>query len=76
MSGLASNEIRLEQGTIGVRIGEGRTAEVLRNICYQVSQDAEKWDKLIKQIYELFEVQVNNPYYIQDAGRSDDGLPR
>ncbi len=40
----------------------------MRNICYQVSQDAEKWDKLIKQIYELFDVQVNNPYYIQERG--------
>ncbi len=68
MSGLASNEIRLEQGTIGVRIGEGRTAEVLRNICYQVSQDTEKWDKIIKQINELFGVQINNPYYIQERG--------
>ena len=36
MSGLASNETRLDQGAINVRIGEGRTAEVLRNLCYQV----------------------------------------
>ncbi len=30
MSGLASNETRLDEGAIDVRIGEGRTAEVLR----------------------------------------------
>ena len=36
MSGLAATETRLDQGAINVRIGEGRTAEVLRNLCYQV----------------------------------------
>ena len=35
MSGLAANETRLDQGAINVRLGEGRTAEVLRNLCYQ-----------------------------------------
>ena len=32
MSGLMANEIRLDPGAIDVRIGEGRTAEVLRNL--------------------------------------------
>ena len=39
--GSRANETRLDDGAINVRIGEGRTAEVLRNLCYQVSQDAE-----------------------------------
>jgi hypothetical protein len=34
MSGLAANETRLDPGAISVRLGEGRTAEVLRNLCY------------------------------------------
>lgn len=68
MSGLASNEIRLEEGTIGVRIGEGRTAEVLRNLCYQVSQDNEKWDKLCVQIKALFGVELDRPNYIAERG--------
>ncbi len=68
MSGLASNEIRLEEGTIGVRIGEGRTAEVLRNLCYQVSQDSEKWDKLCVQIKALFGVELDRPNYIAERG--------
>ena len=33
MSGLTANETRLDVGAINVRIGEGRTAEVLRNLC-------------------------------------------
>ncbi|MGA3327978.1 MAG: AAA family ATPase [Terriglobia bacterium] len=36
MSGLLANETRLDQGAINVRLGEGRTAEVLRNLCYRI----------------------------------------
>ncbi len=70
MSGLAANEIRLEPGTIGVRIGEGRTAEVLRNLCFQVSQDndIQKWERLCKQIRELFGVELAIPEYIYERG--------
>lgn len=68
MSGLSSNEIRLEQGTIGVRIGEGRTAEVLRNICHQVSLNIQTWQSLCNQIHALFGVHLNEPQYIQERG--------
>ena len=68
MSGLASNEIRLDPGAINVRIGEGRTAEVLRNLCYQVSQDEKKWEDLCKKISDLFGVQLDRPDYIQERG--------
>ncbi|RKU12881.1 AAA family ATPase [Candidatus Poribacteria bacterium] len=68
MSGLTSNEIRLEQGTIDVRIGEGRTADVLRNLCYQVSQNPETWKKLCDQIRMLFGVQLDKPDYIKERG--------
>ena len=40
MSGLASNETRLDTGAINVRVGEGRTAEVLRNLCHQILQES------------------------------------
>ena len=36
MSGLAATETRLDHGAVNVRIGEGRTAEVLRNLCYSI----------------------------------------
>lgn len=38
MSGVAANETRLDEGAIDVRIGEGRTAEVLRNLCWNAYQ--------------------------------------
>jgi energy-coupling factor transporter ATP-binding protein EcfA2 len=68
MSGLASNETRLDEGAINVRIGEGRTAEVLRNLCYQVSQNEKKWEDLCKKISDLFGVKLDKPDYIQERG--------
>ena len=68
MSGLASNETRLDPGAINVRIGEGRTAEVLRNLCYQVSENSETWERLCKQIRKLFGVKLAIPEYIHERG--------
>ena len=48
MSGLAANETRLDQGAINVRVGEGQTAAVLRNLCYAIhSSKPELWEKLV-----------------------------
>ena len=69
MSGLISNESRLEPGAINVRIGEGRTAEVLRNLCYQVLQDTQntqKWGTLCEKIRALFGVNLDDPKYIPE----------
>ncbi len=68
MSGLVSNETRLDQGAINVRIGEGRTAEVLRNLCYQISLDEKKWEKLCEKINNLFGAQLDKPDYVQGRG--------
>jgi hypothetical protein len=62
MSGLAANEPRLELGAINVRIGEGRTAEVLRNLCHQVLQRPdgnERWERLSERITTLFGVELD-----------------
>ena len=63
MSGLAATEDHLQEGTISVRIGEGRTAEVLRNLCYRIHSDADKsnWDRLVDQLDGLFGVTLNPP---------------
>jgi ABC-type lipoprotein export system ATPase subunit len=71
MSGLASNETRLDPGAINVRVGEGRTAEVLRNLCHHIlweREDSETWTTICQQIKELFGVQLNNPHYIPERG--------
>ena len=68
MSGLVSNETRLDEGAINVRIGEGRTAEVLRNLCYQVSEGTQKWETLCEKISSLFGVNLDKPEYIPERG--------
>ena len=76
MSGLASNETRLDTGAINVRVGEGRTAEVLRNLCYQVLQEQEenkKWKTICQQIKDLFGVQLDEPNYILQRGEIEMG---
>lgn len=65
MSGLAANETRLDTGAINVRLGEGRTAEVLRNLCYQIvhgEEGAGRWRKICHQIEELFGVKLDEPF--------------
>ena len=71
MSGLTTNETRLESGAINVRLGEGRTAEVLRNLCYQVTEtlDGEdRWMALSGRLEDLFGVKLNRPWLIAERG--------
>ena len=71
MSGLAANETRLDPGAIDVRLGEGRTAEVLRNQCYKILTDEDgenRWKGLCDRIQRLFGVQLEPPRYIRERG--------
>jgi hypothetical protein len=69
MSGLAANETRLDEGAIGVRIGEGRTAEVLRNLCWQALQrSAGGWSQIVERMRSLFGVGLDDPEYIKERG--------
>lgn len=70
MSGLAANETRLDPGAINVRVGEGRTAEVLRNLCYRLVEQTDKtgWKKLQTHIHALFGVTIEEPKYIPERG--------
>ena len=69
MSGLAATETRLDQGAVNVRIGEGRTAEVLRNLCYRIHEDhPEQWDVLVTQIESLFGSRLHSPRYVAERG--------
>ena len=70
MSGLAATETRLDGGAVNVRVGEGRTAEVLRNLCLQVhDEDGDLWHRLVGQIESLFGSEIRPPRYI--AGRGE-----
>jgi energy-coupling factor transporter ATP-binding protein EcfA2 len=71
MSGLAANETRLDAGAINVRLGEGRTAEVLRNLCQMVLLEPdgeERWDRITSRIRQFFGVDLDAPDYIAERG--------
>jgi len=71
MSGLAANETKLDPGAINVLLGEGRTAEVLRNLCYQIWTGPEgeaRWQHLVHRIESLFQVILDEPQYIPERG--------
>jgi ABC-type arginine transport system ATPase subunit len=71
MSGMAATEDRLQDGAVNVRIGEGRTAEVLRNLCFQIysSPDQASWKALVAQIGDLFGVTLDPPEFIKERGQ-------
>ncbi len=70
MSGLIANETLLTPGAIDVRIGEGRTAEVLRNLCLQVyeNKSSPNWSILVEKMKELFGIEILPPVRIPTRG--------
>jgi len=69
MSGVSANETRLDEGAIDVRIGEGRTAEVLRNLCWNAYQsNPDRWKDIVQRMKALFGVTIQNPRYIKERG--------
>ncbi|HEX5736704.1 MAG TPA: AAA family ATPase [Blastocatellia bacterium] len=73
MSGLADREFIKQAGEIGVLIGQGQTAQVLRNLCYQIyGQDGDvskpEWEELTARIEKLFGVKLLPPEYIKERG--------
>lgn len=76
MSGISTLEDKLQKGAIDRRLGEGKTAEVLRNICYEVlypeihsAQNAEKnWASLCKAVEEMFGAKLQKPEFIKVTG--------
>ncbi len=68
LSGLASTEMRLDEGAVNVLVGEGRTAEVLRNLCYRVHGADHGWEDLVRRIRDSFGAELRPPRYIQERG--------
>lgn len=71
MSGLAAVEPKFESGRINVLLGEGQTAQVLRNLCYQIYEGSEKnaeWKDLTNHVKMLFGVFLLPPKYIKERG--------
>ena len=70
MSGLSSTETMLQPGAVNVLLGEGRTAEVLRNLCFEVFINHRSlWDNvLVPRMRELFGATILEPQYNPERG--------
>ncbi|MFH1672266.1 MAG: AAA family ATPase [Pseudomonadota bacterium] len=67
MSGLADREFIKQTGEIGVLIGQGQTAQVVRNLCFQIHQQKKEnnyWQEMVDHVRNLFGVQLLPPDYI------------
>lgn len=62
MSGLETEEPILQPGRIDVLLGQGQTAQVLRNLCLMVAKDApDDWRRITGLMERLFTVQLGEP---------------
>lgn len=71
MSGLAATEPKWEAGRINVLLGEGQTAQVLRNLCHQLHEQPEPktgWQEVSNYIKSLFGAQLQPPEFIKERG--------
>jgi ABC-type Mn2+/Zn2+ transport system ATPase subunit len=62
MSGLSTDEPVYQNKFIGTLMGQGRTAEVLRNLCFKCAQENESnWIKIQNLMERLFQVKLDTP---------------
>lgn len=72
MSGLVPNETLLGPAAVNVRIGEGRTAEVLRNQCFRLHDERpEQWNRVTARIARVFGAELAPPRYDGERGEID-----
>ncbi|MEI6614063.1 MAG: AAA family ATPase [Chrysiogenales bacterium] len=71
MSGLSAQEPLLQKGRINVLMGQGETAQVLRNLCYQIfdqENGKNSWELIKNKITSLFGVELQPPNYNEIRG--------
>jgi energy-coupling factor transporter ATP-binding protein EcfA2 len=71
MAGVAVSEPKWERGRVNVLLGEGQTAQVIRNLClhlYTQKPDRGHWQRLCQRMQALFGVRLHNPEFIAERG--------
>jgi len=64
MSGLADREFLKQPGEIEFLIGQGQTAQVLRNMCFNVFKNQpDKWKDIVNHLNVLFGIEILDPEY-------------
>lgn len=62
MSGLETEEPILQPGRISVLLGQGQTAQVLRNLCMMVAKDQpDDWKRITLLMQRLFSIELGSP---------------
>lgn len=62
MSGLETEEPILQPGRVYVLLGQGRTADVLRNLCLAVAKSsADDWKRIAGLMQRLFNISLGQP---------------
>lgn len=62
MSGLETEEPLLQPGRIDVLLGQGQTAQVLRNLCLMVARESvSDWQRITSLMKRLFSVELSEP---------------
>lgn len=62
MSGLETEEAILKPGRINVLLGQGQTAQVLRNLCLMVHKSQpDDWKQITRWMQRLFAVELGTP---------------
>ena len=62
MSGLDTEEPILQPGRIDVLLGQGQTAQVLRNLCLLVLQNRPgDWQEIVRLMRRLFAIELGDP---------------
>lgn len=69
MSGLSDREFVKQAGEIDFLIGQGRTADVLRNLCFHLRMIGDgRWERVRARMGELFGVRLGDPEFVQERG--------
>ncbi len=73
MSGIEMDEPLLQEGRINVLMGQGQTAQVLRNLCYKVTENDEKygtsdWSSILDLVKTIFSVELKRPQLNEKRG--------
>jgi len=68
MSGLSDREFLKQPGEVGYLIGQGQTAQVLRNLCYRIHKylSPQIWSEVVDRIGKLFGVRLSPPELIEE----------
>lgn len=66
MSGIETEETLIQEGRIDVLMGQGQTAQVLRNLCYIITENdssnkVSDWDKITELLKRIFNIDLKRP---------------